>query len=288
MVLYSGYRYVLIFCSLFLVLGACDYFVPAEQEKPLARVYDKYLYPSDLRSYIAEEFNGDDSIVYANTYIEGWIRKNILLQKAELNLSEEQKDVQEQLDDYRTSLLIHRYKDQLIKEKLDVTITQEEVSQYYDKYKENFHLDEHIVQSLYIKVSKDAPDLNRLFKLYKTSDEEELKELEDYVYHYAVQYDYMREEWIPLAELVEKIPYQSDNPSKLLENRKYLEAQDSLFYYMVHIFDYKLAGEMAPVEFVKDDITDILLNKKRIQYFHNMEKEMYNQARVNNHFEIFK
>jgi hypothetical protein len=276
------------FYGVFLMIFAgCHFFGSNHSEEPVARVHGQYLYLSELRNAIPENITEDDSVIYANAYIDRWIRKKIMLEKAEMNLPPKKKDVQKQLDEYRASLLIHRYQDQLLKEKMDTTVVDSKIQDYYVQYKENFHLEEHIVQSIFIKVSKDAPDLNRLFKLYKANEEKDLKELEDYVYHHAIQYEYIRDEWVPFNDLLERMPFSVDNQENLLRNRKFIETQDSVFYYLVNILDYKLAGDVAPVEFVKEDIVDILVNKKRIQYFNDLEKEMYQNARTNGDFEIF-
>ena len=73
---------------------------------PLARVYDKYLYPSDLDPKLLANISHSDSIILIKAYIDKWVENQLLLNLAETNLSDEDKNVERELDNYRTSLLI--------------------------------------------------------------------------------------------------------------------------------------------------------------------------------------
>ena len=54
----------------------------------------------------------------SRNYVRNWITKQLLLYKAIENLSDEEKDIQKQVEDYQTTVLIYRYKQKLITQKL--------------------------------------------------------------------------------------------------------------------------------------------------------------------------
>ena len=45
---------------------------------------------------------------------------------------------------------------------------------------------------------------------------------------------------------------------------------------------------MAPVELVKDDITNIILNKRKIQFIKDLENRVYSEGVSRNQFEIYR
>ena len=118
------------------------------------------------------------------------IKKQLLLQKAELNLTEEQKDVHNQIEEYRSSLLIFKYEQSLILQKLDTVITQTEIEEYYNENPSNFILDINLIKALYIKLPRKAPNVEALRQLYSSEKEDDIQQLESYCYQYATKYDF--------------------------------------------------------------------------------------------------
>jgi hypothetical protein len=45
----------------------------------------------------------------ANSFIQSWIKQQVVLHKAETNLDEEKKDVEKKLEEYRNSLITYIY-----------------------------------------------------------------------------------------------------------------------------------------------------------------------------------
>ena len=117
-----------------LITFSCNKGIDEIEDKPLAKVYNEFLYESDIVSLFNSNITKEDSIVIARNFINDWIKKQLMVQKAELNLNEESKDIEKQIEDYRSSLLIFRYKQELIQQKLDTVITEEELENYYNEY----------------------------------------------------------------------------------------------------------------------------------------------------------
>lgn len=256
-------------------------------EKPLAKVFDKYLYPSNLKDIIPSNISRSDSTILINDYIDKWIRKQLLLRRAELNLTEEEKNVDEQLENYRTSLLIFKYEQSLIKQKLDTIINMEEIEKYYSDNPANFLLNNNIVKAIFIKVPRDAPDLRDLRRWYRNDTDENLKKLEAYAFQYAEIYDYFNDDWVDFTEIEKNLPVRIDNAQSLLKYRKYYEVRDSSFYYYLNIKDYRLLGSVAPLSYVIDDIRTIIMNKRKIQMVQRLESNIYNDALNRGYFTIY-
>jgi hypothetical protein len=271
-------------CSLLL---SCTSHKANKEDIPVARVYDKYLYNSDLEDVVPNELSDIDSLTLVKDYIGKWVRKQLLLFKAETNLSEDDKNVEKQIDDYRTSLLVFKYEQSLIQQKLDTVITDKEVEKYFNENSSNFILNEHLVKALFIKVPRTAPDLWKLKRWCTSDDEGHLKELEAYCYNNAEKYDYFNDDWVEFKVIEEQLPKLYTNYSNILKSRNIYETWDQVYYYFVRFYDYKLEGTVAPLDYVENKIRSIIMNKRKIQYIKKLEAEVYNDALNHGNFNIY-
>jgi len=257
------------------------------KEKPVAKVIDKYLYLDEIKYIIPNNSSKEDSLLLARSYINQWITKQLLLHNAELNLTEKEKDITKLINDYRTSLLIYRYKQKLLAQKLKITIEDKDLEKYYNKYKFNFTLNHNIVKALYIKLPKNAPGLVRLKKLYKSENTNDLEELEDYCILNATKFDNFNEEWIPAETLLSRLPIKINNKEKYLKKVTHIEEEDEEYIYFVKIKEYKLRNSIAPLDYVRVDIKGILKNKRKIEFESQLEKELNQDAKDKNLFIIY-
>ena len=120
-------RLIIYLIVLIFALISCNQQEKGMNEDPVARVYDKYLYPSDLKGHIPPGLNSEDSIRISRRLVEEWIRNQLLLKQAEIQLPEDMKDVDKQVEEYRTSLLIFKYKQNLLSMNLDSLISDKEI-----------------------------------------------------------------------------------------------------------------------------------------------------------------
>jgi hypothetical protein len=278
-------KYIIIFAIILLV--SCNKSSIDDNDKPLAKVYDKYLYESELKKLFTSTYLKDDSVTIARNYINDWIKKQLMLKKAELNLVEESKDIEKQIEDYRSSLLIFKYKQELINQKMDTIVTEHEVEQYYNEYSGNFVLNHNIVKALYLKISKEAPEIDKVKRWYKSDNPEDISRLEDYCYQYATKYDDFEKKWIPFNNLLIEVPANISDQERYLKYNKYIEPEDDLFYYFVRIYEYSLKSTIQPLEYAESKIKSIILNKRKFTFLDELENSVYNDALDHNEFIIY-
>jgi len=260
---------------------------PQDKKIPVAKVYDKYLYLSDIQHIFPEKVTKDDSIALAKSYITTWIKTQLIVNKAELNLPAEQLDINQQIDAYRSSLLIYKYEDQMIKEKLDTTVTDEEMEAYFNQNTASFVLEENVVKALYIKVPKTAPDINNVKTWYKSEEHEDIKKLDSYCYNYAAKYDYFKDNWVNFENILRGLPKQIDNEDEFLKKNRYIEQEDKDFYYFVYIKEHNSKGAIPPFIVVKSKIKDIIFNKRKIKFLSDLENKIFNDAQDHSNFAIY-
>ncbi len=117
---------------------------------------------------------------------------------------------------------------------------------------------------------------------------EGLIELRDYCVQYAKVFDIFVERWVDFREIAKNIPETIENPEQFLKNNQVIERNDSDYYYLVSIHDYKLKNEMAPVEYVRDNINNLILNRRKIDFLKQLENNIYSEGVEKNKFEILK
>jgi hypothetical protein len=261
----------------------------SEKEKgktPVARVFDKYLYKEDLKDIVPAGLSPEDSSGRVRNYIDMWVKKQAMMKTAELNLAEEQKDVSQELEDYRMTLLISRYKQIFMEQNLDTIITEQQIEDYYNAHPEVFKITQPAVIALYIKVLKTSPNIDVIKRKYRSSRERDIEELKNLCIESAAEYDDFNNEWIYFKDLIVNIPVRIDNQEKFLKTNKYIEAEDNNYFYFVAIKNYRLKGATAPVKFVRGQISVGILNERKEKIIRELENNIYNNMLDNKEIEI--
>ncbi len=262
----------------FITLWGCSNNTESPLDKPVVEVGDKILSRKELYDVIPDNMPKNDSTVFAQDYLNRWIRSELMLRKAVLNLTPEEKDVSKLLEEYRRSLLVHQYQQKMLLQKYSPLITKSEIKEYYDRMTDNFILNEDIVKSIFVIVPRTAPSLRDLRKWYRSDDPEHLIKLETYCYQNAKKYDISLEKWKPFSEINLMLPRPISRPDRFLKYNHFYETSDSLNYYYINVKEFKLAKETAPIEYVEDRIKAILLNKKRLDFINKLESDLYNEG----------
>jgi hypothetical protein len=86
-------------CLLFLTFNGCKEKNTASDasERVIARVYDKYLYVSDIRNLVPKGASKNDSLTIIRSFVQNWIQQQAVLKRAEDNLDDESKNVDTKL-----------------------------------------------------------------------------------------------------------------------------------------------------------------------------------------------
>ncbi len=278
-------RYLII--AIIFLICSCQFNGRRISEDPIARVHDKYLFPSDLAGLQVSGLTDKDSAMIVKNYIDRWIRTQLMVAQAEANLTEHEKDLQKQIDNYRSSLLIYKYKQNLLKTKLDTVVTEDEIQEYYESNPSNFLLSDHIIKGLFLKLPRTAPNIWRVRSWYRSTDEDNIEKLEEYCYEHADVYEWYNEQWTYFEDLIQRIPVNISNKESFLRYNNRIDVRDTTYQYFLSIRDYKLAGTTSPLSMVSNDIKSIILNKRKINFVQGLENEIYRDAQNRNIFEMY-
>ena len=269
------------------ILSGCNKKDSADN-RIVAEVGNKYLFATDVAKVIPADLEAEDSMAMADDYVNKWIKRQLLISKAEENLSVDQKDLTRELEEYRNSLIIYRYKNELMKQRMDTTVSEAQILEYYEANRENFKLSKNIVKAIFVKTPEEFAQPEQLKAWCTNPSEEDIIELRDFCIQYAKSYDILTDSWIDFQLLAKNIPEQIEEPERFLKNNSFIELTADGYYYMVSIQDYKLKNELAPVEFVSDNIKNLIINRRKIDFLKEVENNVYTEGIRKNKFKINK
>ncbi|KAB1153616.1 peptidyl-prolyl cis-trans isomerase [Tenacibaculum aiptasiae] len=258
------------------------------EDKPIATVYNKNLYKKDIEGLLPKGITAKDSLVIVKGLINSWAKQQLLLAKAEENISEVNSEKIESLvNDYKKSLYINGYKERLIKQQLDTIVTEEEIDLYYQKNKENFKLNEELLQFEYVHFGKDFLDKDEAIKKFKSSKEEDKEDLESYLLNFK-SYRLQDSTWVTIDYLKKSIaPFQRETKENLLKISKFIQKEDSLGVYLVAVKNVLPRNATAPLTFVSSRIKQIILHKRKLELIREIEKTLINDAIQNKNFKEY-
>ena len=279
------------FTGLFLVLlvTSCHWFSSPQKPELVARYGTDELYMSDIPASLYTGKSPEDSIVAVHYYIDKWALELMYVEKAGVNLSEEKlTELSELVANYRADLLALAYKEVMAQSALDSVVSPEEMAEFYQSEQVNFLLKEKIVQLRYVQAPLGYPALNQVRKSLKRFNKADQKYL-DSTSIYLDQVFINDSQWIPARELFVAIkPIMPENEHLYLKNAQFFEIQDSLGVYLGQVKTVLTPPEVAPLSYVSKDIKTILINRRKQNYFRNLEKALLDEAIRKKELEIYR
>jgi len=270
-----------------ILLNACTYPLFKKEETVLARVGDEYLYEEELKDLIPEGTSPKDSIILVRNFVNNWVKTTLMVHQAEKNLTGRQLNFDQQLRDYKNSLITFKYESEWIKQNLDTVVSEEEIETYYKDHLSNFELKENIVKVLYVVLDKDAEQDLNINAVFNLPDSLMLDSLEVLCEQYANLYYLDTSNWVRFSKLQKRIPVETYNQELFLKENKFVRLSKEEEVYLVKFFDYKIKDDISPLELEYDDIRNIIINKRKMELIKKMRNDIYQNALTNKEFEIY-
>ncbi|MFV9551495.1 peptidyl-prolyl cis-trans isomerase [Algibacter sp. PT7-4] len=273
---------------LFVSLYSCDLLKKTDEQEAIARVNDNYLYQDDIEGLVSEGASKEDSTLLIQNFIKRWATQQLLVDGAKLNLSEQKQQAFNRLvDQYKNDLYSKAYTEALVKRSIDTVVSIDEAQLYYNNNKEVFKLNEELIKFRYIHVNENIIDFDNIkkrFIRYNTEDKITLDSISIQFKSYSLNDSI----WIKLSQVVKKIPaVNSENRDQLLKKSNFVQLKDSLGVYLMQINDVLVRNDTAPLEYVKPTINQIVINKRKLEFIRELEKDITKDAIKNKQFEIY-
>lgn len=272
-------RSCFIFIAFVSLLSACGGKQPVVDADLLVKVKDKVLTRTEVDQQIPKGISSEDSFLIAESLEKKWVKDKLVYDRAQQNLDrDEQRKIDQLVDEYRNSLIRYRYQEQLLRERLSAEFQESDKLSYYEQNQKKFILDKALIKGLFLKIPIDAPGLSEVKKWYKSSSEANLEKIEKYSIQNANIYDYFYDKWIDFNEVMDNIPLHVANANDFLKANKALEVSDSSFCYLLNISEYLPEGGVAPYDYASSQIMEMLMNQRKVEFLRKFEDELYNDA----------
>lgn len=257
------------------MLNSCHLFEERRLSGSVAEYNGKTITFGELRS-ITAGLSPDDSARVAEQYIRQWA---INLIEYDIAKDQSNKAIEQLVEDYRRSLYLHEYEEQLIAQRMPRIVEDTLIQAFYDLHHEHLVLPETILQGLLLVVPIGAPNMDILRKkIQLPSDEENIEWLEKFAYQYAVGYELFLEEWKTTNDILVYMPFKQDNLEKQLKTKRQIELQDSVNLYLLQVTDMHHQGSQMPLSYAKKEIEDILLRQRQVQFLQHEREQLYEEA----------
>jgi hypothetical protein len=263
-----------------LVISSCVHKTADATRKPLLEVEGNFLYTDEVQQIIPPNVNDTDSTAIANSYIRKWVTDVLMYENAKRNITNKN-EIDELVESYRKSLTIHQYQQKMIEQKLPKEPSEEDMKAFYTQYSAQLVLKENIIKGLLLIIPQKAPKLNIVRSWVQSGNSKSLENIDKYSLQNAISYDYFGDKWLPLSEILKRMPLKIEDPTRFLASNRFVETSDSTEHYFLRIESYKTTGQVEPYDMAKDRIGNILLNKQKADFIAKFEKEIYNDAVAN-------
>jgi len=280
-------RFIGVFVCFFL-LNSCEYLMVQEKKETVSQIVaivntDK-LFREDLKDVLPRNISKEDSLILVKSFIQDWAVEKLLLKGAANNSTLASfENINKLVQDYKESLLINNYKEELIKQQLDTVISEAEVEQYYLVNNENFKLNEVLVKSKYLYFNRSINDQKEIIKLFKSDKIEDAEELERQQLSFKI-YQLNDSIWTDLDKVLLKLPFSKEN---LLKKSNFIQKKDSLGLYLIAIKEVLNRNDVAPISYIKSTIKEMILHKRKIELIREIEKIIVKDATKNNNYKIY-
>ena len=281
--------YNLIFLFAILITGlSCAPAVEQSGEEDdllLAEVFKKKLFASEIADMVPPSSSSADSALIANAIVDQWVRDNIMMHEAEKNIPQDL-NIDELVRDYRASLVKHNYEKLIIELQLDSVITQQELKEYYSEHVDDYVLESTIVRCNMIKINKDTERLNDLRNWWENKNEENFSSMLDYARTNAEIYMLNDSTWYKLEDVIDQLPKGMVTESNVLR-RKNINIRRGDSHYFFRLNDIVKQKEVAPLSYIKDQLSNVILHQRKIKLLEEQKQQMYDRELRRNNITIY-
>jgi len=253
----------------------------------VARAGTHKLHRTQLESYIPAGVSREDSINLAHRYIHAWAEDLLLLDMAEEQLSDAEKDVSAELEDYRRTLLKYRYEQRYIEQRLDTLVTQEEILRYYNAHPDKFRLERPVVKARYLILPAGSKSQRTLRTLISSDDENSAAQAAKLSATSAIKYVDASETWTDVLILAQDLGMDYNRMMASVKGQFVDWTDDNKILHLAYFLDLVPAGKTAPLEYCTPRIRELILSSRKHELEQRLEQDVLQEARKNKKLVIY-
>lgn len=252
----------------------------------MAQVFQYKLTFDDIRDLIQDYSNDEDSIQQVRSLTDHWVRDRLLLVEAEKNFPKEV-NMNKLLEDYRQSLVMHFFEQQVIEQRLDTVITESDLERYYEANKEQHHLESGILRGYYFKIRKPLGRNDKLLKWWKTFPVEHFEDILSYAGKHAKTNWSDSTEWHEMHMVIELFPEGTLSPGAIRSNRG-VTREDHDFIYLLYPMEVYYERDIAPLSRIRPQAARYIIHQRELELLERIKKEIYDRDIQLDQVKIYK
>lgn len=248
----------------------------------LASVGDKQMYYSEIEEMITAN-SSQDSLAQLNAYMEDWLARTVVIVEAEKNFPQDL-DIDKLVEDYRSSLLLHNYRQSLIQADLDTLITADQEVEYYEANKDQYLLAQPICKARIVKISDKARRIERFYQNWKRNDS---AYIEKYIMENAIFDSSNSDDWHTIDHFLSFLPKKRFRVRDFSKKGD-IQKHDETFEYFVKVTDIKQKNDVPPLSYVKDKMRKVIINQRKKDLLKKIESSLYQNYLKANKIKVYK
>ena len=270
------------------IVSSCDFLDTNKDAEVIARVNDHYLYKKDLAQSISSKLSPSDSAMKTKTYIDNWAVNKLLLDKSQLNLPEDKQQKFDSLaENYKQELYREAYMNAFINKKMDPEIPDSSLTKYYEKHKQSFKLNDYLLKLRYLELSNSITNKEIILKKFKRFNQDDRLFLNDNTLAFS-QYILSDSTWIRSIDMFRQLNHlDSIDKNKFFKPGNQFSINDSTSTYHFKIEEVRPPNNEAPYSYIKPQLKQILVNRKKLTLTSQIKKEIKADAYEDKTFEIY-
>lgn len=249
------------------------------QDTVIAKYGDQELRRSEIEDNSITELTTSDSLQVISNYTDKWLKEQILIKEAKSQLNH-LKEIDELTEKFRNDLLLLKFEEKILKEKLDTVIPEKEMEEYYRSNKSRYKLESTIFRFVFLKLNKPVIDSRNLEFLWKNLNNANLQALNFYCQNHAEICFLNSQKWNKWDEIKQHIP------SKILIEKN-ISAGSSMSFadfsheYKIKFFEVVRPNQDPPLSFFKEQATQAILHKRKIVLIEQFKAQLYDRELKN-------
>jgi hypothetical protein len=267
--------YILFFIS----FVSCEYFTNENASSARVTLGEHYLDKDDIERLLPQNYTVQDSTRIVKAFINKWATDHLLMNNAINNIQQErQEELNKLVTNYQVALYAQEYLGELTKQNMDTLIPEAAIRSYYLERKEDFKLNEDLIQFRYVQLDPLNTDLQKITKWFYKGDVNSLAQIDSLKLSYK-SYFLNDSIWVKKTYLFDAMSIiNPENEKFYIKENKTWKLEDSLGVYLIRFTRVLNRGDRAPLSYVRPTIKQVLLNKSKLAYIKKLEKDLLNDA----------
>lgn len=260
----------------------------SELGRVVAMVGDKRLYTSDIASAIPTHAQGQDSVDFANLYVDRWVKHQIKVSEAERIFSSSSSEIERMVESYRNSLLSQKLNQYYLGTTASTPFDSDDVRRYYNENKSHFKLSKPIVKGFILRMPVNHDSRTAITTMMKSRSADTRTNLISMCDKSPdLLFDEYTTHWIDYSEFIAMLPVVRDDRDLYMSRKGVQSLKDDEHIYLFEIVELRKTGATKPLEQVEDQIRMLLTKQFHNDIIRSREEALYRSAMSSEYVKIY-